>query len=140
MPVNAYPTMDQRGWVTDPNQKALAIINDYIGSNHSQSNTFLGYVKSIHYALQQNPNDIGGFCRAVQNDLTDFATSYMDGVVVDVGFQPSVDRLTQRIIDTRFDIQIGLFFDTPTGRGSLHGAITVENKKVIGLFEVEQRQ
>lgn len=139
MAVNAYPTMDQRGWLKDPNQKALAIINDYAGSNHSQSNIFLGQVKSLQYALQQNPNNIPSLCGQIQTELTAMATAYMDGVVVDVGYEPVVDKNTRRVIDTRFNIKIGMWFDTPTGRGSLHGAITVEDKKIIGLFEIEQR-
>ena len=58
MASNTYPTLDSVGFLDNPRSKAERILTDYLGSNYSQSNVFLGRVKSLIYAIKNNTNDI----------------------------------------------------------------------------------
>lgn len=139
MPVNVYPTLDRAGWIQGPYEKAQIALADYIGTNNSQSNTFNGQLSSLIYAIQQNPNNIENTCAHIQRDFLSMLDVYVDDAQVEVTYKNIIDPNTGVEIDTRFELQIGAWFDTPTGRGSLHQAVTVEANQILRIAEVVKR-
>lgn len=89
MPANTYPTMDSVGFISNPKSKAERILTDYIGSNYSQSNIFLGRIKSLIYAIKNNTNDMPKTAMQIQDDLTTLYNAYLESVTVNVTIVPT---------------------------------------------------
>lgn len=139
MAVNVYPTLDRAGWLEGPYEKVQMALADYIGTNYSQSNTFQGQLCSLIYAIQQNPGEIGNICSRIKSDFTTMLEGYVDGATVEATFSPVIDPNTGNEIENRYDISIGAWFDAPTGRGSLHQAVTVEANQLLRIAEIVKR-
>lgn len=139
MAVNVYPTLDRAGWLEGPYEKVQMALADYIGTNFSQSNTFQGQLSSLVYALQQNPNNIGNLCSRIQSDFLTIIENYVEGASTEVTSKPVRDPHTGNEIENRFEILIGAWFDTASGRGTLHQAVTVEAAQLLRIAEIVKR-
>lgn len=139
MAVNVYPTLDRAGWIEGPYEKVQMALADYIGTNYSQSNTFNGQLSSLIYAIQQNPNNIENTCSQIQRDFLSMVEKYVDDAQVEVSYKNMQNEKTGIPYETRFEIQIGAWFDTPNGRGSLHQAVTIEANQLLRIAEVVKR-
>lgn len=84
MAKNVYQSMSTDGFIEDHLLIATRLLGDYLGTDHSQTSRFRNYIKSLHYTVQQNPNDMAGLCSAITNDLVALYGVYLDGVIVDV--------------------------------------------------------
>lgn len=138
MPTNVYPSLDKAGWIEGPYEKVQMALADYIGTNYSQSNTFRGQLCSLIYAVQQNPNNIENTTAQIQREFLSMLEVYVNDAQVEVTSTPVRNRDGIEI-ENRFEILIGAWFDTPTGRGSLHQAVTVEANQLLRIAEVVKR-
>lgn len=126
MPANTYPTMDSVGFITNPKAKAERILTDYIGSNYSQSNIFLGRVKSLIFAIKNNTNDMPKTAMQIQDDLTTLYNAYLDSVTVDVSIVP-VSHSDGSDNSAVYDLQISVQFLANGVIESLGKSIQMDN-------------
>ncbi len=135
MAANTYPTLDTVGFITNPRSKAERILADYLGSNYSQSNVFLGRVKSLTYAIKNNTNDIVKTAQQVNDDLSTLFNAYLDNVTVDVQPQPIKNSLQQ---DTsRYDLQIKIQYLNNGVLESLGKTIQLDNTGFLRIASLE---
>jgi hypothetical protein len=139
MAENVYPTLDRAGWLKGPYEKVQMALADYIGTNYSQSNTFQGQLCSLIYAIQQNPNNIEETCNRIQNDFLIMVENYVDDAQVEVTFTPVRDTYTGAEIENRYEILLGAWFATSSGRGSLHQTVMIEGTQLLRIAEVVKR-
>ena len=135
MASNTYPTLDSVGFLDNPRSKAERILTDYLGSNYSQSNVFLGRVKSLIYAIKNNTNDIVKTSNQIQDDLTTLYNAYLDNVTINVNMAPVTNELGQ---DTaRYDLQLGIQFLNNGVIESLGKTIQLDNKGFVRITTLE---
>lgn len=137
MPSNIYPTMDSVGFLTNPRSKAERILTDYLGSNFSQSNVFLGKVKSLIYAIKNNTNNMPGTAKQIQDDLTVLYNAYLDSVTVDVQIValPMADGSGE---SARYDLQISVQYLSNGVMESLGKSIQMDNTGFLRLVTLER--
>lgn len=133
-----YPALDTSGWLTSPNAIAENILTNYAGTNYSQSAVHYGTLKSLSKAIQNNPNDMEGVGVQVRGDLESLFGTYLFNVEVRTQVVPMRDNNGQES-GSRFDLQMGVWYDTANGRDSLMRAISITDNKVITrLHEIER--
>jgi hypothetical protein len=135
MPANTYPTLDSVGFITNPRSKAERILTDYLGSNYSQSNIFLGRVKSLIYAIKNNTNNIVRTSNQVQDDLSTLFNAYLDSVTVEVQMEPITNANGQAT--ARYDLQIKVQFLNNGIIESLGKTIQLDNTGFVRIATLE---
>lgn len=80
------PSLDSKGWITDPNEYLVRLFTYYVASNYSQSLLFKGNILSMQKAIQQFGPNMEGLASRMQSDLTSiFGRSFGgDNVMVEV--------------------------------------------------------
>lgn len=137
MPSNVYPTMDSVGFLTNPRSKAERILTDYLGSNYSQSNIFLGKVKSLIYAIKNNTNNMPATAAQVRNDLTELYNAYLDNVTVEVDIVP-LTLSNGSSESSRYDLQIAIQYLSNGVLESLGKTIQMDNTGLLRIVTLER--
>lgn len=66
---NAAPSLDSKGWMTEPNEYIMRLFTYYVASNYSQSLLFNGNILSLQKAIQHFGPNMEGLASRVQSDL-----------------------------------------------------------------------
>lgn len=135
---NTYPTVDSSGWLTSPNAIAECILADYAGTNYSQSAVHYGTLLSLSKAIQNNPNDMDGVAIQVRTDLEQMFNNFLYGVEVQTRSIPQTDENGVES-GSRYNLQMGVWYDTSNGRDSLMRAISITDNKIITRLHVIER-
>ena len=86
-------TLSSAGWVTAPDITADRLLSYFFISNHSQSNTHRGKVKSLTKILEQETGNLVFLRQAVTEALTQLFSPFYDSVQVDVKIAAPTDRM-----------------------------------------------
>lgn len=135
---NVYPTVDSAGWLSSPNAIAECILSDYAGTNYSQSAVHYGTLRSLSKAVQNNPNDMDGVAIQVRTDLEQMFNNFLFGVEVQTRAIPQVDGRGEES-GSRYELQMGVWYDTSNGRDSLMRAISITDNKIITRLHTIER-
>lgn len=133
MPVNTYCSLTTAGFITSPTQKAVEAFADYLSTNFSQSNVHYGELKSLAKATADNPNDMAQLCIRISNDLTELMGAYLNEVEVEVKANP-ID-----LNSARYELEIGVWFDSNGVRENMVRALKIENQRVKNIAEIVSR-
>jgi hypothetical protein len=127
-------TMDSAGWLTNPAQKADRLMAYFLVNNHSQSNLFLGQVRSLPYIIQSNPNDMPSVQTQVSNALNTVFGAAFDQVQVSVAMTGGAKSLGGSASIYDISIQVDCTQDGVTqSLGRLINIVDSKIAKVSGL-------
>lgn len=78
------PTMSDRGWVTNPGEKADFLLSWFYESDVAQTYIYKGKVLNVQALLEQYGNDIPTIVGEMQLMLEAYFQAYFDAVIVQV--------------------------------------------------------
>lgn len=78
------PTMSDRGWVTNPGEKADFLLSWFYESDAAQTYIYKGKVLNIQNLLERYGSDIGAITTEMQQGLEQYFQSYFDSAIVQV--------------------------------------------------------
>lgn len=78
------PTMSDRGWVTNPGEKADFLLSWFYESDAAQTYIYKGKVLNIQNLLERYGSDIGAITTEMQQGLEAYFQSYFDSAIVQV--------------------------------------------------------
>ncbi len=82
--VNTAPSLDSRGWITDPNIMLDRLMAYYTASNYHQSLMFRGKIFSLQKAIFDCGQDMEMLATRVQSDLSMIMSrNYTEGSTVE---------------------------------------------------------
>lgn len=135
MAKNVYPTMDTNGFLTDDQEIAVRILNDYVGTHYSQSVLFLQQLKSLDYTVKTHSHNYNQLVTMIQMDLDKMYSSYLDNVTVEVSHNPFIDTSTGK--DTgQLEIKIGVWFNYKGNVAALTQAVLVNQDIIERIWDV----
>lgn len=131
MPV---PTLDAKGWLTKPEDKAEEILVNYLTADYSQSVLLnQGAVRSFQYTLKNTLADQIALRNAITDDLTALYNPYFDLTYPTVSI--TLPGKEYNGSDVAYDIGIDLIIVHEKRRFSLGKILEVKNRK---LFKVKE--
>ncbi len=80
----AYPSLDTNGWINDPSQKMIYVLNDYFDSNFSQTIEHYGKIKSLPFTISQFNKDRYKLGSKITDDMNALYNRYFDNATVNV--------------------------------------------------------
>jgi hypothetical protein len=78
------PTMSDRGWVTNPGEKADFLLSWFYESDAAQTYIYKGKVLNIQNLLERYGSDISAIVTEMQQGLEAYFQSYYDAAIVQV--------------------------------------------------------
>lgn len=78
------PTMSDRGWVTNPGEKADFLLSWFYESDTAQTYIYKGKVLNVQALLEQYGTDIPTICNEMQLMLEAYFRAYFDAAIVQV--------------------------------------------------------
>lgn len=125
--------LDTAGWVTSAPEKAAALFEYYLRSEHSQSNMFHGKVKSLPYTLSLGIQNFVSLENRIQSELTEMFTPWFDSSEIRV----SVDAT--KAIDDPDAVEYGITVAGVVGEAgrqyALNRILTIRDKQIIAVRE-----
>lgn len=134
------PTLDTRGWLTEPSEKADALLCHYLQSDYSQTTLMVGSVKSFQYTLQRHPKDPLQLREAVSRELNLLFDAHFEATNVSVTVQVPNDQDPQYESDAKYNVNITI---DVTDNGVVHSVgkliSTIDSRvaKIIDLNKVK---
>lgn len=89
-----HPTLDSRGYLTDPKQVSDAILGYFLNTKGSQSNFFIGRLKPLATLIAENPGNIVSLAEACQTALATSYDAYFDSVSIVVGYNTNANAFS----------------------------------------------
>lgn len=127
MPKNVYPSMDTAGFINDDKQIATRLINDWYGTNHSQTIIFTSTIKSAAHLAKEWGHDPGNFVMFAKEELRGLFDAYLYGVNVNVDY-----RYFDENDDSRYEVLINISFH-------VNGVVTTLSTALIANRDVLER-
>lgn len=78
------PSLSSRGWVSDVIGKMDMLLANFLTSDYSQTELYLGNISSMQYLVKVYGNDPRTFSQELQRKLEDYIGRYFDAVQVKV--------------------------------------------------------
>lgn len=78
------PTMSDRGWVTNPGEKADFLLSWFYETDIAQTYIYKGKAINVQALLEQYGNDIAAICNEMQLMLEAYFQAYFDAAIVQV--------------------------------------------------------
>lgn len=129
------PTLDSRGWLEGPMEKASEIMANFIVSNKSQSNLF--DISSLPWLIQQHSKDMDVLSTEVQRVLQRLFNKTFDSSTIAVEIaEPNKDL---KISSMRYEMTIDATFVQDGIRYSLGKALEIVGNRVSRVIELERR-
>lgn len=96
------PTLDTKGWVTGLDIKTDYIFAYYLTSQKHQTLHHLPHVRSFQYTVAQHSNNPVAMCRAIEEDLKELFSDYIDLTEVVVSFKEHYNGVVDYTMDMTF--------------------------------------
>ena len=128
------PTLSPEGWVSDPRIKANKLMAYFLVADYSQSNDFLGQVRSLAYYIQKDAKDFFSLKDDLILTLRELFGRHYDQIEVGVNILTSEN--TPTINASRFNIDISIIVTDKGTRHSLGRLLEVVDTKFTILKEL----
>ena len=128
------PTLSPEGWVSDPRIKANKLMAYFLVADYSQSNDFLGQVRSLAYYIQKDAKDFFSLKDDLILALRELFGRHYDQIEVGVNILTSEN--TPTINASRFNIDISIIVTDKGTRHSLGRLLEVVDTKFTILKEL----
>lgn len=129
------PTLDSRGWLEGPMEKASEIMANFIVSNKSQSNLF--DISSLPWLIQQHTKDLDVLSTEVQRILQRLFNKTFDSCSISVEIAESSKDL--KMPAARYEMTIDATFVQDGVRYSLGKALEIVGNRVNRVIDLERR-
>lgn len=121
-------TLDTAGNITDPRKKADTLLSYFFVADASQSNTFLGQVKSLPEIIKSNINSPTDLVINIEESLNKLLREYYDGVQSTVTLEPITENGI--VSETKFNIVIDTVVIDAGQQYSLGKLVSIANSKL----------
>lgn len=103
-PINALPSLDSEGWVTNIDQLIDRVLSYTFLSDASQSTMFKGYITSVQAIIQKNGDDALGLQEDMRMGLDNTFRRWFDKIEIDVRVQDVVPGSAQLNIEIYLEV------------------------------------
>lgn len=86
-----FPSLSEDGWVDSPSKRADLLLSHALISDYSQTYSYLGYVTSIPWILQETQGDMARTVTLMQTKLSNYFSRYYNNVVIEVAEVENTD-------------------------------------------------
>lgn len=138
MAKNVYPTADTDGFLTDDLEIAARILNDYNGTQYSQSVLWYGHLKSLDYSIKSYGHSEDELRYAIASDLATSYDPYLENVTIDVAVGTYICPNTGEETG-KTEIKMGVWFDYKGEQVSLTQAVLTNRDVIERIWEIVRR-
>lgn len=127
------PTLSTEGWLSDARLQASYLMKYFLVSDYSQSNDYLGQVKSLPYYIQRGSSNFFYLQEDIQNALRELFGRHFDDVEAGVKILTSDDL--PEIDKSRYNIDISIIVTKNGTKYSLGRLLQIINEDITLVKE-----